>query len=42
MRDYEFDSVYVVVMASPGETRVFRVHYGVPSAPTPARNGSNS
>ena len=42
MRDYEFDSVYVVVMASPGETRVFRVHYGVPSSPAPARNDSNS
>jgi probable phosphoglycerate mutase len=28
MRDEEFDAVYVVVLPSPGETRVFRLRYG--------------
>jgi broad specificity phosphatase PhoE len=32
MRDDEFDALYVVVMPSPGETRVLRVRYGAPSA----------
>jgi broad specificity phosphatase PhoE len=34
MRDDEFDAVYVVVLPSPGETRVFRLRYGAdgPSA----------
>jgi broad specificity phosphatase PhoE len=31
MRDDEFDSIYVVVLPSPGETRVFRLRYGAPS-----------
>ena len=30
MRDDEFDVVYVVVMPSPGETRVLRFRYGTP------------
>jgi broad specificity phosphatase PhoE len=33
MRDDEFDAIYVVVIPSPGETRVLRVRYGSPSAP---------
>jgi broad specificity phosphatase PhoE len=41
MRDDEFDSVYVVVMPSPGETRLFRVSYGT-TATKPARNNSTS
>jgi phosphohistidine phosphatase SixA len=28
----EFDSIYVVVLPSPGEPRVLRLHYGTPSA----------
>jgi broad specificity phosphatase PhoE len=32
MRDDEFDAVYVVVMPSPGETRVLRLRYGLPTA----------
>lgn len=31
VRDDEFDAVYVVVMPSPGETRVLRVRYGAPT-----------
>src|SRR5512143_369380 len=30
MADDEFDSIYVVVIPSPGETRVFRLRYGQP------------
>ncbi|HEX7373616.1 MAG TPA: histidine phosphatase family protein [Steroidobacteraceae bacterium] len=30
MADDEFDSIYVVVIPSPGETRVFRLRYGEP------------
>ena len=33
MRDDEFDAIYVVVMPSPGETRVLRLRYGAPSSP---------
>lgn len=33
MRDDEFDAIYVVVIPSPGETRVLRVRYGAPSVP---------
>ncbi|HEX5649925.1 MAG TPA: histidine phosphatase family protein [Steroidobacteraceae bacterium] len=29
MRDDEFDAIYVVVMPSPGQTRVLRLRYGV-------------
>ena len=31
MRDDEFDAIYVVVIPSPGETRVLRVRYGASS-----------
>ncbi len=31
MQDEEFDAIYVVVMPSPGETRVLRLRYGAPS-----------
>jgi phosphohistidine phosphatase SixA len=31
MRDDEYDAVYVVVMPSPGETRVLRMRYGLPT-----------
>jgi broad specificity phosphatase PhoE len=31
MADDEFDSIYVVVMPSPGETRVLRLRYGQPA-----------
>ncbi len=33
MRDDEFDAVYVVVMPSPGETRVLRLRYGQSTPP---------
>ena len=33
MRDDEFDAIYVVVMPSPGETRVLRLRYGQPTPP---------
>lgn len=33
MRDDEYDAIYVVVMPSPGETRVLRLRYGVPTPP---------
>ena len=33
MRDDEFDAIYVVVMPSPGETRVLRLRYGQPIPP---------
>ena len=36
MRDDEFDAIYVVVIPSPGETRVLRLRYG-PSAPPQER-----
>jgi hypothetical protein len=32
MPDDEFDAIYVVVMPSPGETRVLRLRYGAPAA----------
>jgi phosphohistidine phosphatase SixA len=32
MRDDEYDAMYVVVMASPGESRLLRLRYGVPDA----------
>ena len=38
MRDDEFDSIYFVVMPSPGETRVLRVRYGSPQPAKPAKN----
>ncbi len=31
MRDDEYDAIYVVVMPSPGETRVLRFRYGTPT-----------
>jgi broad specificity phosphatase PhoE len=31
MRDDEYDAVYVVVLPSPGETRVIRLRYGAPT-----------
>ena len=34
--DDEFDSIFVVVMPSPGQTRVFRLQYGAAAA-APAR-----
>lgn len=37
MADDEFDSIYVVVMPSPGETRVFRLRYGEPRSAAPAK-----
>jgi len=42
MRDDEFDSVYVVVMPSPGEKRVFRVRYGTPAATSSAPRKDNN
>ena len=33
MRGDEFDAMYVVVMPSPGETRVLRLRYGLPTPP---------
>jgi len=38
MRDDEFDSIYFVVMPSPGETRVLRVRYGSPPPPKRKNN----
>lgn len=35
MADDEFDSIYVVVIPSPGETRVFRLRYGQPRGGKP-------
>jgi broad specificity phosphatase PhoE len=35
MADDEFDSIYVVVIPSPGETRVFRLRYGQPYGEKP-------
>jgi broad specificity phosphatase PhoE len=32
MPDDEFDAIYIVVMPSPGETRVLRLRYGAPAA----------
>ncbi|HET7202558.1 MAG TPA: histidine phosphatase family protein [Steroidobacteraceae bacterium] len=37
MRDDEFDAMYVVIMPSPGETRLLRLRYGPPSAIPEAR-----
>lgn len=37
MADDEFDSIYVVVMPSPGETRVFRLRYGEARSAAPAK-----
>jgi len=34
MRDDEFDAIYIVVMPSPGETRVLRLRYGSPTPPS--------
>ena len=34
MRDDEFDTIYVVVLPSPGETRLFRLRFGPGKAPT--------
>jgi len=36
MRDDEFDAIYVVVIPSPGETRVLRLRFG---QPTPSAKG---
>ncbi len=33
MREDEFDAIYIVVMPSPGETRVLRLRYGTPTPP---------
>jgi broad specificity phosphatase PhoE len=33
MRDDEFDAIHVVVIPSPGETRVLRLRYGQPAPP---------
>ena len=38
MQDDEFDSIYFVVMPSPGETRVLRVRYG---SPQPVKRANN-
>jgi phosphohistidine phosphatase SixA len=38
MRDDEFDAVYVIVMPSPGETRLLRVRYGAPGLRAEARD----
>jgi broad specificity phosphatase PhoE len=38
MADDEFDSIYVVVIPSPGETRVFRMRYGGSGVPNVGRN----
>ena len=40
MRDDEFDAIYVVVMPSPGETRVLRFRYGQPARPAKAAANS--
>ena len=37
MGEDEFDSIYVAVMPSPGETRVFRLRYGARSAAAPGQ-----
>ncbi len=37
MAEDEYDSIYVVVRPSPGETRVFRLRYGAPRATAAAR-----
>jgi hypothetical protein len=34
MRDDEFDAIYIVVIPSPGETRVLRLRYGQATPPT--------
>ena len=39
MRDDEFDAIYVVIIPSPGETRVLRLRYGLP---TPSQPSSKS
>jgi broad specificity phosphatase PhoE len=41
MRDDEFDAMYVVVLPSPGETRVLRLRYGPPGPLRDARTVSN-
>jgi broad specificity phosphatase PhoE len=38
MADDEFDSIYVVVIPSPGETRVFRLRYGGSGVPNVRAN----
>jgi broad specificity phosphatase PhoE len=38
MADDEFDSIYVVVIPSPGETRVFRLRYGGSGVPNGRAN----
>jgi hypothetical protein len=40
MRDDEFDALYVVVIPSPGETRVLRFRYGEPTPPPKARSSN--
>ena len=40
MRDEEFDALYVVVIPSPGETRVLRFRYGEPTPPSKARSNN--
>jgi broad specificity phosphatase PhoE len=36
MRDDEFDAIYVVIIPSPGETRVLRLRYGLPTPLQPS------
>ena len=38
MRDDEFDSIYFVIMPSPGETRLLRLRYGSTPATTKKKN----
>jgi broad specificity phosphatase PhoE len=38
MPDTDYDSIYVVAIPSPGETRVFRLRYGDRAAVTPGKN----
>ena len=40
MRDDEFDAIYVVVMPSPGETRLLRLRYGSSGATVDARRSA--
>jgi broad specificity phosphatase PhoE len=40
MRDDEFDAIYVVVMPSPGETRLLRLRYGSSGATVDARGSA--
>ncbi|HET9695195.1 MAG TPA: histidine phosphatase family protein [Steroidobacteraceae bacterium] len=40
MRDDEFDAMYVVIMPSPGETRLLRLRYGSASVSAEARTSA--